>query len=59
MKEIINYTLCATFVMCSIGAVLQYFAPHSQCVRAQVADKTHPMTEADAHLECGRWMRSK
>ena len=36
-----------------------YWSPHQSCVRAQLADKTLPVTEAEAHLICGRWLNQK
>lgn len=59
MKEIAAVALAAAFVFFTLIATDKYFSPYLSCVRAQVADKQHPMTEAEAHLECGRWIREK
>lgn len=59
MKEIIAVAIGFALCLCAVLVVGAYFDPHSQCVRAQVADKTHPTSEADAHLECGRWLNRK
>lgn len=59
MKEIIAVCVGIAFLFFTVIASSHYFSAHQSCVRAQMADKANPMSEADAHLTCGRWMNQK
>jgi hypothetical protein len=63
MKEIIAIFLGFSLLLATLGAICiageRYTSPHHSCVHAQVSDKEHPMSEAEAHLTCGRWLNGK